>query len=116
MSDRVDILLLELLDLAREQRTVLSEGDLDGVLSLMNRREEIAREIQGFGRDCPRGRSADRGRRNVKEILEIDDEIASIVQAELRCIAGKLEHIENRKKYSRTSSLLPSKEDPDILV
>ena len=39
MSDRVDILLLELLDLARSQRAALKEGRLDEALSFYGKRK-----------------------------------------------------------------------------
>jgi hypothetical protein len=50
MSDRVDILLLELLDLARGQRVALKKGDIDTAVELHEKRQGIIVRIQSSGR------------------------------------------------------------------
>lgn len=93
MSDRIDTLLLELLDLARSQRAAIKEGRLDEALSFHGKRLIIIDRIQGIDRFT-------KNQRMVAEyILSIDADISSAVRCNMSDIASRLDRIKKIRTY-----------------
>ena len=121
MSDRVDILLLELLDLARGQRVALKEGDIDAAVGLLEKRQGIIGRIQSSGRvrraplsslawedgNTPRPEVFPENRHPViQQILSIDDDIRKAVSAGMSEAASSLDSLEKLRSLMKTSDLL----------
>src|SRR5665647_1063437 len=109
MSDRQDILLLELLDLARGQRVALKEGDIDAAVELLGKRQDIIGRIQRSGRvkraplsswawddgNTPRPEVFWENRHLViQEILSIDEDIRKAVKGEMSEVVSGLDSLE----------------------
>ena len=121
MSDRVDILLLELLDLARGQRVAVKEGDIDAAVELLEKRQGIIERIQRSGRvkraplsswawddgNTPRPEVFWENRHPViQEILSIDEEIRKSVKGKMSEVASGLDSLEKLACLKKTSDFL----------
>lgn len=122
MSDRVEALLLELLDLARAQKAALETGNVDEAMKLSARRQVLAGDIQKIDLlEIPRkpsGQSVDGSdgtggslpgtlRATVEEILSVDRDMMAPVRAEMSAISDKLRCIAKLKQYVDDPSAPP---------
>ncbi|MHB1011360.1 MAG: flagellar protein FliT [Desulfobacteria bacterium] len=99
MSDRIDILLLELLDAVRAQRSALEEGDTDKALALLPKRHGSIQEIQNNGGPVP-----ERRRSTIKQILALDREITALVRHQMSDVASRLDGVDKLKRYFRNAA------------
>ncbi|MFA6149238.1 MAG: hypothetical protein WC899_13625 [bacterium] len=119
MSDRVDALLLELLDAVRSQRSALEEGDTDRALALLPKRHGIIQEIQnidgpflekksgGHSDDAKavrQGGSLESRRSSLNQIFALDREIATMVRHQMADIASRLDDVDKLKRFFRNSA------------
>jgi Flagellar protein FliT len=118
MSDRVDILLLELLDLARGQQVAIKEGDIDAAVELLEKRQCIIGRIQRSGRvkRAPRSSWAwDDGNNPgpevfwenrhplIRQILSVDEDIRKAVMNGMSDVATGLDRLEKLRNLMKTS-------------
>jgi len=98
MSDRVDSLLLELLDLARGQQVALTEGDMDAAVALLEKRRGILGQIETGGgvKHAP----------IIEQILSIDEDIRKAVMAGMSEVASSLDSLEKLRSLMKTSDML----------
>ena len=98
MSDHVDTLLLELLDLSRCQRAALKEGRLDEALSVLGKRKIIIARMQVIGRLTENQKMA------VKDIISIDADISTAVRRSMSDVASRLDGIGKIKAFLQNVS------------
>jgi len=125
MSDRVDILLLELLDLARGQRVAIKEGDIDAAVGLLEKRQGIIAKIQASGRvkRAPVSSWAwgdgnaytqevfwENRHPVIEQILSIDEDIRKTVMAGMSEVASSLDSLEKLRSLMKTSDV-PGKDN-----
>jgi hypothetical protein len=98
MSDRIDTLLLEFLDLARGQRIALKEGDIDAAVELLEKRRGILGRIQAGGRvkHAP----------VIEQIHAIDEDLRKTVMAGMSEVASSLDSLGKLRSLLKTSDML----------
>lgn len=110
MSDHVDTLLLELLDLSRCQRAALKEGRLDEALSVLGKRKIIIDRMQVIGRLTENQKMA------VKDIISIDADISTAVRCSMSDIASRIDSIEKVRTYIQSISSTGEEKQADVTV
>ena len=98
MSDRVDTLLLELLDLARGQRAALEEGRLDEALSFLGKRKILIDRMKIIGRLTENQKMV------VRDIISLDADISSAVRCSMSDVASRLDSIDKIRTYFQSVS------------
>jgi hypothetical protein len=88
--------LATLLEIAREQRELLARGDLEALVALQGRRQQLLAGIQSLDEE-------DRGDQGaVSEILALDKEMICLLSSELIDIKEKMQKIAPIRKLLRT--------------
>ena len=96
--------LATLLEIAKEQRELLARGDLEGLVALQERRQQLLAGIQSLDEE-------DRGERGpVAAILALDREMVCLLSSELFEIQDKMQKITSIRKLLR--SRLPAGKPP----
>jgi len=93
MSDCTDTLLLELVDLARGQRTSLKEGRLDEALSVLGKRKGIIDRMQVIGRLTENQKMV------IRDVISIDADISTTVRCSMSDVASRLDSIDKIRSY-----------------
>ena len=110
MTDMRSKLFANILELAREQKKALEQGNVDLAAELQAARQELQEQIAALDREGPLGDVTVQG--VIVEIIRLDEDMRNIIRREMSLMAIKLGGIDKARSFNRSVAAQKSLNTP----